>query len=159
MHTVDYYSYSRKIDFRLSRWKLTVLNLCFSVQRPGKIIAQNMVGSTQTQVFVGKLYRIHHTKPCCREKTQAQPVVLYKTCTMKVQWRSENECFSCLCSQPEFTDFVMAEFQESIQFCKINVMIKANKLFSFLECWSAFLKLYFSVMACLNLCLRVCWCT
>lgn len=47
---------------------------------------------------------------------------------------SEDECFSCLCSLPEFIDFVMAGFQKSIQFCKRNVMIKAMKLCPFLEC-------------------------
>lgn len=90
---------------------------------------------------------------CYMEKMQPQPVVLCKMCTLKahrVQWILENECFSSSCSQPEFIDFVMAEFQKPVQFCKINVMFKAIKLFPFLECWSTSLKLYFSIMASLE---------
>lgn len=83
------------------------------------------------------------------ENIQPQPVFLCKMYILKghrIQWRSENECFSCWCSQPWFTDFVVAGFQKSIQFCRINVVITAIKLFPFLESRSNFLIQHFSVM-------------
>lgn len=69
------------------------------------------------------------------EKLQCQPVVLCKMWTLKshkVWWRSESVSAAHAHSQS------MAGFQKSIEFSKINVMIRVMKLFAFLECWSIF---------------------